>query len=275
MTAPVPSGAHERLFAVPLLFATHARDSDTALAQAEAFVRADPALCSVGPAMAADAASEDDRGQPYGVLIVSRMPPDGDVARMAPTIVALDVTRLPQQDRAENARKLAPARTERFEALRRTYGADRPESADERGLPGRYALLVELGERNVLEYVATKTDAVVAAEAYLTGGAQPVCYFDLDALAGDAPSPREGDRITYQDRELWVVHASDTLIEGMLCWKLWLDENPQAALDDAEFIAVDESEVAIIEASARDPRTPKRYKLAQARATVAFDTTAS
>jgi hypothetical protein len=97
--------------------------------------------------------------------------------------------------------------------------------------------------------------------------------FDLDELHGEEPPVGTDDVVSYQGRELHVVNTCEDLAEGIPYLQLWLDNNPDSAIDDAEFIEIDSSEVEVLERAAEDERLPTAYEVAEIRTIVVFNTT--
>lgn len=165
-----------------------------------------------------------------------------------------------------------------FERLRSSYGADGPDASTPGATsgPARYALLSENGDgAQTLNYADDPARFQAMVEDELSCGWRPRCYFDLDRLAGEAPAIEEGDRVRYRERELHVVHICSRIADETPYRALWLDEDPDKDIDQAQYSEIDAGEVEVIERAEPDEREPKRYELALLRTIVVFNTNAS
>ena len=147
----------------------------------------------------------------------------------------------------------------------------------ERYLPGRYALVCEStsGHGYFVTNVADRREIdAAAAESARTGWA-PVCYFDLDELAGDEPPVFEGDVIEHGGERWHVIRTENDLAEGVAFQWLHIDHDPAVEWLDGAAKRVDACECTIVERAEPDPRMPVRYGLARIVTTVAFNTTPS
>jgi hypothetical protein len=182
----------------------------------------------------------------------------------------------PDGDAALSPNALKAQRSERFEQLRAHFQAEGPDCTTPgaaRG-PARYALLSENAQcAHFLNYAAERSDLERIAAADLLSGWTALRVFDLDELHGEEPPVGTDDVVSYQGRELHVVNTCEDLAKGIPCLQLWLDSNPDSAIDDAEFIEIDSSEVEVLERAAEDERLPKAYEVAEIRTIVVFNTT--
>ena len=149
------------------------------------------------------------------------------------------------------------------------------DEAAERYLPGRYALVCEStsGHGYFITNVADRRDVDAAAAESARTGWEPVCYFDLDELAGDEPPVFEGDVVEYCGERWHVIRTEDDLAEGVPFQWLHIDKDPEAEWLDGAAERVDACECTIVERAEPDPRMPVRYGLARIVTAVAFNTT--
>ncbi|MGE0881890.1 MAG: hypothetical protein AB7O61_24825, partial [Acidimicrobiia bacterium] len=96
---------------------------------------------------------------------------------------------------------------ERFQRVLDGYEADGPDCTvpgASKG-PARYCVVTEStrGHGYFANYAETLADVETVAAANLDESWQPVCYFDLDVLAGDEPKLTAGDEILNEDGQ-WV-----------------------------------------------------------------------
>jgi len=166
-------------------------------------------------------------------------------------------------------------RAQRFAGILAGYEAEGPDGSvpGATSIPQRYALVTESlrGHGYFINYCQTLADIEVAAAANISEGWQPVCYYDLDELAGDEPPLYEGDRVIHNGVEKWVTATETDVQDGEpFDWLYLHPTNPQAHYDESE--KVDESEVTIIERGMEDERNPKRYLVAGIRTIVVFNT---
>src|SRR5580704_8968760 len=170
-------------------------------------------------------------------------------------------------------------RRERFEGILTGYEADGPDGSipGASSNPKRYALVTESvrGHGYFATYCATLPDVERAAAANISGGWQPVCYFDLDKLAGDEPSPVEGDVVEYGGARYHVVHVEDDTSDGVLFHWLYMHprtSEPDGWIDDPLTQRVDESDCTVVERTEADERMPVRYGVARIQTLVVFNT---
>lgn len=64
-------------------------------------------------------------------------------------------------------------------------------------LTGRWALIVDRGCSYRILLVVGRDEIEPTAVRQLMDGWHPVCFYDLDTLAGEAPPPMEGDTVAY------------------------------------------------------------------------------
>jgi hypothetical protein len=126
---------------------------------------------------------------------------------------------------------------------------------------GRWAVVTR-SSRGHGEFVANVVDQAeiesVAAEN-LGGGWWPVCYYDLDRLAGSEPVPEEGDEVDAGRGTATVTEVD------------FKDGEPTVSMSDGtwEFAA----DVLILErVGSEDLRLPVRYDVARVLTSVAFNT---
>lgn len=144
---------------------------------------------------------------------------------------------------------------------------------------GNYRL--HLGEsRNNIEQLAA--NAVFGEE-------MPVCYFDLDVLAGPEPRPDEGDKVVLTDEghtyindkslvgeTFWVVGTETDTYDGQAYEKLYISRNEHAEYLSGDYDAlIDEQYVEVVESAYEDERMPVRYGLAKIVTQVVFNTIAT
>jgi hypothetical protein len=194
-----------------------------------------------------------------------------------PTNVLADLlAQYGDSDPAQSEDVLTAQRRARFERVRSAYDAQGPDPTTPGAArrPARYALLSENEKcSHFLNYARSRADLEVIAASDLLNGWTAVTVFDLDELDGEQPPIATYDRVLYQGRELNVIHSSEELADGVPYRKLWLDTDPEKALDDAEFIEIDESAVELIEPAEEDERLAKAYDVAEIRTIVVFNTT--
>lgn len=174
---------------------------------------------------------------------------------------------------------IATTRRERFAAVLNAYDAEGPDGSipGATSAPERYALLTESlrGHGHFAFYCATLGDVEQAAVANITDAWQPVCYFDLDTLAGDAPPATEGDVVEHDGRRCHVVHVEDDTSDGALFHWLYLHprtSEPDGWIDDPLTQKVDECDCTILERTEPDLRMPVRYDAAKVQTSVVFNT---
>jgi hypothetical protein len=143
---------------------------------------------------------------------------------------------------------------------------------------GRFALVTEVsgdGRRLTLRESVAEIEA--AATQDVLDGREPVCYFDLDELAGDPPMVETGDEIRYRGEVLHVVAVEYDPTNGRR--QLVLDLDPDADADDPTVIRLDEDgdrdRYEVVVRISEDDRMPVRYAVAKIAVTVAFNTTPS
>jgi hypothetical protein len=153
----------------------------------------------------------------------------------------------------------------------------------------RYVLIDQRGDKG--NYYANLAEDLrgieqLAAEGIRDpyGSASPVCYFDLDQLAGPEPRPSEDDKVrltkegqTYTgpaDGVFYVVGSETDTFDGEAYEKLYLSTNPDADYLGGDYDhLVDEAHVEIVESAEEDERLPVRYLLAKVVTTVVFNST--
>lgn len=159
-------------------------------------------------------------------------------------------------------------------------GAGRVEKTDDGTVTShpRYALVEQRGDSGY--YFVNLADsrsaiAELAAEGIRDahGSAEPICFFDLDELAGDEPWIFEGDLVTYGDTRFRVERVDEELIEGEVGRFLCLIDPDREAdgWDDWDERA-HEDEVEVLERGEPDERMPVRYGVAGIRTIVIFNT---
>jgi len=145
-------------------------------------------------------------------------------------------------------------------------------------LPGRYALVCE-STRGHGYFVTNLTDRAAidtAVAENLDEGWQPVCYFDLDELAGDEPPVFEGDVVEYAGAADWhVIRTEDDHAEGVMFQWLHIDKDPAAEWLDGAAKRVDACECTVVQRADADTRMPVRYGLSRITVAVAFNTVPS
>jgi len=118
------------------------------------------------------------------------------------------------------------------------------------------------------------------------GGEAPVCYFDLDVLAGPEPRPCEGDKVVLTDEgqiyindkslvgeTFYVVGAETDTFDGEAYEKFYISRNENAEYLSGEYDAlIDEQYVEVVESAYEDERMPVRYGLAKIVTQVVFNT---
>jgi hypothetical protein len=144
----------------------------------------------------------------------------------------------------------------------------------------RYVLVTQYGDRGDYRVHLAQTRSAVdqlAGYVYVaeSGPETPICFYDLDQLAGPEPRPQEGDRVLYSEQELYVSWVREELIEGEVAYTYDLDPNPDADLDTAAELSVDPEEFEVIERAEEDERMPVRYGLAKVVVSVVFNTVPS
>jgi hypothetical protein len=167
----------------------------------------------------------------------------------------------------------AATRAKRFADVLAGYEAEGPDSTvpgaakrDEQ--PARYAVVTEStrGWGYFVNYATTLENVRECAAANLDEGWEPVCYFDLDELAGDEELPGE---VGYQGEE-WMVHGREW-VNGEPTDRWVLKKTPKDRRRRTyDWVTVDPAEVDLY--GWEDERMPKRYKVAGVRVDVAFNT---
>jgi hypothetical protein len=154
-----------------------------------------------------------------------------------------------------------------------------PTTGEHRDLvqPDRYVLVSE-NVQGVGYFVENVNSPVRAAEAgarHVAKGMQPVCYYDLDELAGDEPLP---EQVEWDDTE-WMVHGleysadrpigEDPQPTGRWILKKQPDDRRRSTYD---WETVDPSEINLL--GWKDERMPVRYSVAKIETltVVAFNT---
>lgn len=166
--------------------------------------------------------------------------------------------------------ELAAQRAKRFEDVKAGYEADGPDGS----VPGsthepvRYAVVTESsrGWGYFVTYAATLDDVHTVAAANLDEGWEPVCYFDLDTLAGDEELPGE---VVYNGEE-WMVHGREW-VGGEQTDHWVLKKSPRDRRRSTyDWATVHPAECDLM--GWEDERMPVRFKVAGVRVDVAFNT---
>lgn len=146
------------------------------------------------------------------------------------------------------------------------------------GALGRLVLVSDVPRHGYfLTVCQTLADVEQEAANDISAGRNPVCYFDLDDLAGDLRELDEGDEVRHRGDVLHVVAVEYDPTNGRRQIVLGLD--PDADADDPTVIRLDEQgdrehyEVAV--RINDDGRMPVRYGIAKIVTTVAFNTVPS
>jgi hypothetical protein len=162
-------------------------------------------------------------------------------------------------------------RRERLRGIRSGYEADGPDPAVPGASAGveRYAVVTESlrGYGYCVNYAATLADVDTVAAANVSDGWQPVCYYDLDELAGPEPPAQVGDvvQIDGSERRFGVSDVGCPHNGGELRYY------------DKDGTWARASECSIVERHPDNPdeRNPKRYLVAKLVTVVAFNTEAA
>lgn len=176
-----------------------------------------------------------------------------------------------------------------------------------RYVPGRYAVVCEStrGHGYHVTNVTDRSEIEPAARASIRESWEPVCYFDLDVLAGDEPMPNEGDIVAYANEchddcrhpnldhaaagepcqtsdgvqldwppRYFVLRLDEELSEGEIAYYLILNRVGSTHTDawDDWDERVYWDEVTLVERAEPDERMPVRYGVARITTTVAFNT---
>jgi hypothetical protein len=161
----------------------------------------------------------------------------------------------------------------------------------------RYVLVTQYGNHgNYRLYLANDLANVeqLAAGALTSdsGSELVICYFDLDDLAGEEPTPCEGDRVRLTEKGVsygsvqvdkrstdvvfYVVGAETDTFDGRAFEWLYLSTSVDADYLSGDYDAkVDEQHVEVIERVEPDERMPVRYGLAKIVVSVTFNTVPS
>jgi hypothetical protein len=162
------------------------------------------------------------------------------------------------------------------EAAMRALPLDRVPVASGRAaqyVAGRYALVSDtLGHGYFITSLASRGEVDAAAVTDIHEGRQPVCYFDLDELAGEPLPADEGDIVEWREERWHVIRVEDDHSEGVLFQWLYLDKNPNVDWLDGAAERVDESECKLVERAVPDDRMPVRYTVARVVVAVVFNT---
>lgn len=143
-------------------------------------------------------------------------------------------------------------------------------------LPGRYAVVTDTrGHGYFVANVPDRAAIATVASDDVRENREPVCYFDLDELAGDEPPAYEGDVVEYDGERWHVIRTEDDHAEGVLFQWLHLDKDPNVDWLDGAAKRVDESECIVVERAEPDTRMPVRYAVAHITIAVAFNTVPS
>lgn len=179
---------------------------------------------------------------------------------------------------------LAARRAIRFENVCAAYsnqscngrlGPDRTVPGAARGV-AQYAVICETGRAFTANFCASREDVAALAAHELKDGSAPVCYFDLDHLAGDAPLLDEGDVVEVDGDRLYVNHVDEQLIEGEVARYVCLARDPDADWDDwLHRIHEDEFSGKVLERAQPDERLPIRFDVADIVVQVVFNTIAT
>jgi hypothetical protein len=126
---------------------------------------------------------------------------------------------------------------------------------------GRWAVVTHgsRGHGHFVTNVIDKAELEQVAAEDLSDGWVPICYYDLDRLAGDEPPPEEGDKVD-AGRGTVTVTEEDSK-----------DGIPTVGLSDGTFAFVGDVRIVERETSV-DARLPARYDVAKVVAVVAFNT---
>lgn len=150
-------------------------------------------------------------------------------------------------------------------------------------LPGRYALVCEStrGHGYFVTNLTNRGDLDTAVADTLNGGWQPVCYLDLDVLAGDEPLPDVGDLVCLLGDDLrtpvtgpmagtwYIVDHNGTDDDGDGPYRK-CDLAREAAGDAVTW--QDTDHLRVLERAEPDTRMPARYGLSRITIAVAFNT---
>lgn len=118
------------------------------------------------------------------------------------------------------------------------------------------------GARDLRDVAEVAADEVVDPRIDL----RPVCYYDLDELAGEVPLPQV---VKYEDEE-WMVHGFEYELgetTGRWTLKKQPSDRRRATYD---WVTVDPSDVDVL--GWEDERMPVRYSVAKIQTVVAFNT---
>lgn len=152
--------------------------------------------------------------------------------------------------------------------------------------PGKWALVEQCEGRYFITNVINERDVASVAAQNVRAGWWPICYFDLDVLAGDEPMPQVGDLICMLD------HDQSTPVTGDAAGTWYVVEQHGSEDDgDGVYVKVDLAREIDGEAEAwhtsdfvrvlepanpdRDDRMPVRYGVAKVVTVVVFNTIAS
>lgn len=140
---------------------------------------------------------------------------------------------------------------------------------------GRYAVVTEDVVRgNGYSVTRCNRESIsdVATEDMLNGH-QPVCYFDLDVLAGDEPLLMEDDVVQYEGERYRVERVDEDLIEGEVARYLCLVK-PDTTIGnwDDWLHRVLDSDVELVKRAEEDDRMPVRYGIARIVTMAVFNT---
>lgn len=138
--------------------------------------------------------------------------------------------------------------------------------------PGRWAVVTHSTRRHgyFVENVRHFNEISTYATRNLEEGWWPVCYFDLDVLAGEEMHLIDGDRVRYDGEERIVSHHDWEAAEGEPYLVIYLlpkdDQLYEGPIDPAE------EEVELLERAMPDDRMPVRYGLASVVQVAVFNT---
>jgi hypothetical protein len=191
-----------------------------------------------------------------------------------------------REDDAQWAKVIAKraARVEVAERVIREHEVSPGDDIHDGSIPGagevgdRFLLVQESGRGfgRSITYCGTRPGVAQVAAENLDEQWTPVCFYDLDELAGSDPGPCEGDKVMHDgERDWYVVAAELEVSDGEPLWKYHLNKDPELYLDDDGTIVVDEDHIMLVERAEPDMRLPARYDVAGTIVQVFFNTVPS